>query len=73
MRIHGDSREANRIDTAGTAQAASTLDVPALPAISDSISLSPEATATSQVQLWRARQPGRATREVLRSSATTRY
>jgi hypothetical protein len=69
MRIHGDSREASRIDTAGTAQAASTLDIPALPAIS----LSPEATATSQVQLWRARQPGRATREVLRSSATTRY
>jgi hypothetical protein len=69
MRIRSESRETSRIDTAGTAQAASTLDVPELPAIS----LLPEATV--QVQLWRARQPGelRATREVLRSSASTRY
>ena len=36
MRIRSESREISRIDTAGTAQAASMLDVPELPAISRS-------------------------------------
>ena len=57
MRIHGDSREASRIDTAGTAQAASTLDIPALLAIS----LSPEATAnTGQAMACEAARPSNA-------------